>query len=103
MNPRVVLLSVVLALFGGYSVWLMMEVGYVAIWQAGFTSPAALQILMDLAIACVIISSWMIGDARARGITVWPWLVAVLTTGTLAILVYLLVREFAQKALAKPA
>ena len=97
MNLRLVLLLVTLALFGAYSVWLLLDVGYIAIWKAGFANPSSLQILMDLVIACLIISSWMIGDAKARGVSVWPWIIAVLTTGTLAILVYLVVRELAKK------
>ncbi|MDM7860349.1 DUF2834 domain-containing protein [Alteromonas sp. ASW11-36] len=97
MNVRLILLLVTLALFGAYSGWLLLDVGYIAIWQAGFANPSSLQILIDLVIACLIITSWMIGDAKARGITVWPWIVAVLTTGTLAILVYLVVRELAKK------
>lgn len=97
MNTRLVLLIAILALFGSYSMWLLVDVGYFGIWQAGFTSASALQILLDLGIACLIISSWMIGDAKARNVVVWPWLIAVVTTGTLAILVYLITREFAKK------
>ncbi len=98
MNLRFVLLIVIFALFGGYTFWLLFEVGYIAIWQAGFASPASLQILLDLVIACLIICSWMIGDAKARGLTIWPWILAVVTTGTIAILVYLIVREFNKKS-----
>ena len=97
MNLRTFFLITVFALFTGYSTWLLLDVGYFAIWQAGLASTSALQILMDLVIACLIISSWMIGDARARGITVWPWLLAVLTTGSIAILLYLIVREYSKK------
>lgn len=102
MSVRGVLLITVFMLFAGYSGWLLLDVGYFAIWQAGFESPASLQILMDLVIACLVISSWMIGDARARGVVVWPWLAAVLATGTLAILVYLIVREFSKQSVAQP-
>ena len=103
MTSRLILLIAILTLFGGYSLWLLLDVGYFAIWQAGFTSPSSLQILMDLVVACLIISSWMIGDARARGVMVWPWIVAVVATGTLAILLYLIVREYAKAPSAKTA
>lgn len=97
MKLRTILLLVIFALFGGYSFWLLFDIGYFAIWQAGFTSPAAVQILLDLVVSCLIISSWMIGDAKARGINVKPWLVAVLATGSIAILIYLIIREFSKK------
>lgn len=98
MNLRGILLIAILALFGGYSSWLLFDIGYFGIWQAGISSLGAIQILADLVIACLIISSWMIGDAKARGINVVPWLVGVLTTGTIAILAYLIVREFSKKS-----
>ena len=101
MNIRLILLTVTFALFGAYSLWLLLDVGYIAIWQAGFASASSFQILMDLVIACLIVSSWMIGDAKARGVTVWPWILAVVTTGTLAILVYLIVRELAKKPMSQ--
>lgn len=94
MNLRTILLIVLFTAFAGYSSWLLMDVGYFAIWAAGFENPSALQILMDLVIACLVISGWMIGDAKNRGVTVWPWLISVAATGTLAILVYLIAREF---------
>ena len=96
MNLRSILLIAIFVVFGSYSTWLLFDIGYFGIWQAGFTSPAAIQILADLLIACLLISSWMIGDARARGINVAPWLVGVLTTGTIAILAYLIVRLFSK-------
>lgn len=98
MNLRSILLIAVLAIFGSYSTWLLFDIGYFAIWQAGVSSSGAIQILADLVIACVIISSWMIGDAKERGINVAPWLAGVLTTGTIAILAYLIVREFSKKS-----
>jgi len=98
MNTRVIALTTALAAFGGYSLWLLFEVGYVAIWQAGIASTAAFQILADLIIACLIIGTWMITDARKRGVVVWPWIIGVFATGTIAILAYLLVRECAKKS-----
>lgn len=91
---RKILLWFVLIDFAIYSTWVMWDVGYFGIWQAGLTSTAALQILLDLAICCFIICSWMIGDARARGINPYPWVAATFLTGSLAPLVYLLVREY---------
>jgi len=76
----------------------MWNVGYAGIWQAGLESTGSLQILLDLAICCLIICSWINTDARSKGINPYPWFVAVLTTGSLAVLVYLIAREHRKPA-----
>lgn len=84
--------------FSGYVMW---EVGYLGIWQAGFASLGAMQILMDLVVACVLVSGWILVDARQQAINPWPWLIAILATGSIAILGYLLVRTYRKEK--KPA
>jgi hypothetical protein len=88
------ILGITLVAFAALSTWVMLDNGYWGIWQAGFTSSGSLQILIDLAIGCFLICSWIIGDARARGVNPVPWVIATLTTGTIAPLLYLLVREY---------
>lgn len=80
-------------LFSSYAMW---QVGYFGIWQAGMASIGAWQILIDLSIACLIVMSWIIGDARKRGISAWPWIIATITLGSLALLSYLLWREYGE-------
>jgi len=91
---RSALLLAILAAFGLYSVAVMWQVGYLGIWQAGTTSPAALQILLDLVIACLLISSWMLADARARGLAAWPFVLITVAAGSFGPLLYLLYRDF---------
>lgn len=88
------LLWIILVMFAGYSTWALVNVGYLGIWQAGFDNPGSLQILMDLAIACILVCSWIQGDAKSRGISPYPWWVATALTGSIALLVYFLVREY---------
>jgi len=83
--------------FSIFSSWVMWNIGYMGIWQAGFESSGSLQILLDLAVCCLLICSWIKSDAKNRGINPYPWFVAVLTSGSLAILVYLIVREYQQQ------
>lgn len=83
--------------FALFSTWVMYEIGYFGIWQAGFVSSGSLQILIDLAICCVLICSWLKKDAEQRGINPYPWMLATFATGSLAPLLYLLIREY-QKA-----
>ncbi len=91
---RKLLLWGIFLTFTPYSFWVMYEVGYFGIWAGGFLSLGSTQILIDLVIACLLFSSWMIGDARHRGVNVAPWLVGVLTSGSVAALAYLLAREY---------
>lgn len=93
-NLRKPFLWLTLSSFTIFSTWVMWEIGYLGVWQAGFVSSGSLQILLDLVIGCFLICSWMIRDAKARGLNPAPWIIGVLTTGTIAALVYLLVREY---------
>ncbi|MFT7184808.1 MAG: hypothetical protein ACI84K_000174 [Pseudohongiellaceae bacterium] len=98
MNIKKIGLWVILISFSLFSSWTMWQIGYVGIWQAGIASSGSLQILLDLAISCLIICSWINVDARSRNINPYPWFVAVLTSGSLAILVYLIIREYQKLA-----
>lgn len=90
---RNALLLVVLLAFGAYSVYVMWDFGYLGIWRAGFANAAALQILLDLVITCLLITGWMIGDARARGLKAWPFVAITVAAGSFGPLLYLLYRE----------
>lgn len=94
MTLRKLLLWVLFVDFFIFSMWVMWDVGYLGIWQAGMVSPASWQILIDLAMGCLLISSWIKGDAEQRGVNPWPWIVGTLLVGTLAPLMYLIVREY---------
>ena len=90
---RTLLLALILLAFGAYSIYVMWDFGYLGIWRAGFANAAALQILLDLVITCLLISSWMIGDARAKGLKAWPFVGVTLAAGSFGPLLYLLYRE----------
>lgn len=96
MTLRKTLLTLILLSFGAFSTWVLLDVGYFGIWSAGFTDSASLQILLDLVVCCLIISSWMIKDAKSRGMNPVPWLIAIAATGSIAILIYLVHREFSK-------
>jgi hypothetical protein len=83
--------------FSLFSTWVLWEVGYFGIWQAGFTSAGGLQILLDLVICCFLIASWMKKDAESRGLNPYPWIIGTLFMGSISPLVYLLVREYSAK------
>lgn len=85
-----ILLILVLAAFGAYSGWVMLNHGYLGIWQAGLANPAALQVLLDLVIVCTLASAWIFADAQRSGRNPWPYLAITLTAGSFGPLVYLL-------------
>lgn len=102
MNPISLLLTIVLAAFSALSLVAMAEHGYLGIWQAGLTSSASLQLLVDLVIACGLAMIWMTADARERGITVWPFLLITLAAGSFGPLLYLLRRQWTARAAGVP-
>ena len=84
------ILIAIFVLFDVYTCYAMYEVGYFGIWAAGFTNAGSLQLLLDLVIACGLISSWIVMDARANGRNPWPYLVITLAAGSFGPLLYLL-------------
>ena len=90
MSATKIALVLIFAGFGAYSSWVMLEHGYLGIWQAGIANPAALQILLDLVIACLLISSWMLKDAKASGRNAWPYVLITIAAGSFGPLLYLL-------------
>ena len=93
MSSTSLLLIAVLAAFGAFSSYAMLQVGYFGIWEAGFQNVGALQILCDLVISCLLISSWMVIDARRNGRKAWPYVLLTLVGGSFGPLLYLLLRS----------
>ena len=54
--------------------------------------PWALQVLLDLGIAGSFAIGWMVADARRRGLTVWPFVIATVTCGSIGLLSYVIRR-----------
>jgi Protein of unknown function DUF2834 len=86
-------LTLALLAFGAYSTYAMFEVGYFGIWAAGFTSVGSLQVLLDLVIACLLISSWMVLDARRTGRNPWLYVGITLVAGSIGPLLYLVLAD----------
>ena len=91
MNLSRPILFAILLPFAILSAYALNEVGYLGIFTAHF-HPAGLQVLSDLVIALSLVMVWMVGDARSRGITVWPYIVATLALGSFGPIAYLLRR-----------
>ncbi|MCX7060820.1 MAG: DUF2834 domain-containing protein [Gammaproteobacteria bacterium] len=87
---RPVLLAVALP-FAALTAYALNEVGLIGIFTAHM-NPGGAQVFTDLVIALCLLMVWMVGDARSRGITVWPYIVATLALGSFGPLAYLLMR-----------
>lgn len=83
---------VILVPFLVYSFWVVGEHGYFGFLELAGREPWALQILLDLVLACLIYSVWLVPDARARGIAPWPYLALTLVAGSVGGLAYLVHR-----------
>jgi len=92
MSKRVVLPSLALIVFVAWSMWLVADDSYLGFLRLAWREPWAAQMLTDLVVACFLVSSWMIRDARARRLPVAPYLIATLCLGSVGPLAYLIHR-----------
>lgn len=92
MSKQRVLAAIVLVPFTIYSTWVTATQGYAEFFTLPWSHPIWSQEFLDLCIALTMVSSWMVGDARRRGVTVWPYLVATPLLGSISPLVYLALR-----------
>jgi hypothetical protein len=90
-----VVAALVLAGFGAFSLWVVATEGYFGFLQAAGRERWALQMLLDLVIALTVAIGWMRGDARRRGIAMWPYVIATILLGSIGVLAYLVRRGVA--------
>jgi hypothetical protein len=83
-------LILALAAFGAFTSYVMWEVGYLGIWQAGMVSLGAWQVLLDLVLMSLIALGFIARDARQTGRTVWPFALVTIAAGSFGPLLYLL-------------
>jgi cytochrome bd-type quinol oxidase subunit 2 len=76
--------------FTAFSLWVLLQIGYLGIWQGGFANLGSTQITVDLVIACLIGIGFIARDCRAQGRAWWPWAVLTLVAGSIGLLAYLL-------------
>src|SRR5687768_5860847 len=76
MQRKAVVALVILAAFTAYSLWVVAGYGYTGFLSLAAREPWGAQMLIDLVIACSFGLGWMFGDAKRRGITTWPFVIA---------------------------
>lgn len=75
--------------FTALTIYAVMEVGYIGIFDYHRHSPAGWQVFADLVIALVLVLYWLFADARKSGRNPWPWVVITLLLGSFGPLIYL--------------
>lgn len=93
MTKKILLLSIALVVFTGWSVTIIADRGYLGFLTVARQEPWAAQMLVDVTIALTLFANWLVPDARRRGITPWPYVVAIVGLGSIGALAYLLHRE----------
>lgn len=88
MNKRT-LAIVILIPFTLLTVYAVVQVGYIGIFDYHRHSPAGWQVFADLVIALLLVLSWLVPEARKAGRNPWPWVVVTLFLGSFGPLFYL--------------
>ena len=85
----------ILVPFTVFSTWATLTApeGYWGFFTMPWTHPIWSQEFVDLCVALTLVTSWMVKDARARGVAIWPYLVATPFLGSVSPLVYLMLRK----------
>jgi hypothetical protein len=94
MSTRFVLFAAALVVFTAYTGVIVAEHGYFGFLALAWYDAWAGQMLIDLAIALALFASWLISDARERGIAAWPYLFLIGATGSIGALAYLAHRTY---------
>ena len=101
MKLRLFSLIAVFAAFTIYTTLVVLDQGYFGFLELAMTGGWAAQVFIDLCIALLLFAIWMVPDAREHGIPAWPYFLAVLTTGSVGALAYL-VHRTAKEAKSAP-
>jgi len=92
LRGKAFIAALILVPFTAFSLWVVARYGYTGFLTLAGREPWALQILLDLVIACAFGIGWMAGDARKRGIAAWPYVVMTIFLGSIGILSYVVRR-----------
>ena len=98
MQRKALIAAAVLVPFVAYSLWVVAGFGYTGFLALAWREPWAMQMLLDLVIACSFGLGWLFADARKHSITTWPFVVATVLLGSVGLLGYVVVRGLTRRA-----
>ena len=82
-----------LVAFTGWSLVIVAPEGLPGLFALLSDKPWGRQVFADLAISLTVGWAWLVPEARARGIAVWPYLIGTPLSGSIAVLAFLIHRE----------
>lgn len=88
-----ILAPVILLAFTAYSLVVVAQHGYTGFLSLAGREPWALQMLLDLVIACSFAIGWMIRDARRHHVVAWPFAIMTVFLGSVGLLGYVVWRD----------
>jgi len=92
LRTQAVVAAVILVAFSAFSLWVIAGHGYTGFLTLAGREPWAMQMLIDLVLACSFGLAWLSNDARRRGIPRWPFVIATVFLGSIGLLDYLVYR-----------
>jgi hypothetical protein len=93
MNSTRLFALALLIPFAALTLYTVMDVGYIEIFNYQRHSSAGWQVLADLVVALLLVLSWLIPDARKTGRNPWPWVLMTPFIGSISPLLYLATRK----------
>ena len=85
-------LAAVFVAFFAFSAWTVQQEGLAAVLGLVLAHYWTSQIALDLVLSAGFVMAWIYHDAPRVGRNPWPWLAATVVCGSLAWMVYLLLR-----------
>lgn len=98
MQRKALVAGAILLLFTAYSLWVVAGYGYTGFLALAWREPWAMQMLLDLVIACSFGLGWMFADAKKHSITTWPFVIVTVFLGSIGLLGYVVVRGLTRRA-----
>lgn len=89
MPSRKTIAILLLIPFSILTVYAVMTVGYIGIFDYHRHSPAGWQVFADLVVALALVFIWLIPDAKNHDRSPWPWVALTLVAGSIGPLLYL--------------
>lgn len=86
---RQALAIILLIPFSILTLYAVVKVGYIGIFDYQRHSPAGWQVFFDLVIACLLILTWLIPEAKKQDRNPWPFVIITVFLGAIGPLLYL--------------
>ena len=94
---RLVALIIVFIIFTAYTGSVMVAHGLIGFVTLAAREPWGMQLLVDLLLMLTLFALWVRRDARTLDLRAWPYVLLVLSMGSMGALLYLIRREVARR------